>query len=208
MKSAIVESVEVFWPSDRGRRNPLANRHTKTGCSSRHNPRRSGGARRGSEHLGRLRTVLYTERTTLPDILDPHTGYPVDNGVEAVTVISSRLRNADGPTLSILARHESPDTSCFIENAVPCCYVHLPDSRDRGSGIHAEIDKDRASSEGSIRIGHTSIPDSHAMLISSPMSVPYRLRRTPVSRASAARPRMTLHLESSRGSILHFVFIA
>jgi FAD:protein FMN transferase len=36
-------------------------------------------------------------------ILDPRTGYPVDNGVEAVTVISSRLRNADGPTLSILA---------------------------------------------------------------------------------------------------------
>ena len=36
-------------------------------------------------------------------ILDPHTGYPVDNGVEAVTVISSRLRNADGPTLAILA---------------------------------------------------------------------------------------------------------
>ena len=27
----------------------------------------------------------------------------MDNGVEAVTVISSRLRNADGPTLSILA---------------------------------------------------------------------------------------------------------
>ena len=36
-------------------------------------------------------------------ILDPRTGYPVDNGVEAVTVISSRLRNADGPTLCILA---------------------------------------------------------------------------------------------------------
>ena len=36
-------------------------------------------------------------------IIDPRTGYPVDNGVEAVTVISSRLRNADGPTLSILA---------------------------------------------------------------------------------------------------------
>ena len=36
-------------------------------------------------------------------ILDPQTGYPVDNGVEAVTVISSRLRNADGPTLAILA---------------------------------------------------------------------------------------------------------
>ncbi len=36
-------------------------------------------------------------------IMDPHTGYPVDNGVEAVTVISSRLRNADGPTLAILA---------------------------------------------------------------------------------------------------------
>ena len=36
-------------------------------------------------------------------IIDPRTGYPVDNGVEAVTVISNRLRNADGPTLSILA---------------------------------------------------------------------------------------------------------
>ena len=36
-------------------------------------------------------------------IMDPRTGYPVDNGVEAVTVISSRLRNADGPTLAILA---------------------------------------------------------------------------------------------------------
>ena len=36
-------------------------------------------------------------------IIDPRTGYPVDNSVEAVTVISSRLRNADGPTLSILA---------------------------------------------------------------------------------------------------------
>ena len=36
-------------------------------------------------------------------VIDPRTGYPVDNGIEAVTVISSRLRNADGPTLSILA---------------------------------------------------------------------------------------------------------
>jgi thiamine biosynthesis lipoprotein len=36
-------------------------------------------------------------------IIDPRTGYPVDNGIEAVTVISSRLRNADGPTLSIMA---------------------------------------------------------------------------------------------------------
>ena len=36
-------------------------------------------------------------------IIDPRTGYPVDNSVEAVTVISNRLRNADGPTLSILA---------------------------------------------------------------------------------------------------------
>jgi FAD:protein FMN transferase len=36
-------------------------------------------------------------------ILDPRTGYPVDDGVEAVTVISSRLHNADGPTLSIMA---------------------------------------------------------------------------------------------------------
>jgi len=36
-------------------------------------------------------------------ILDTRSGYPVENGVEAVTVISSRLRNADGPTLSIMA---------------------------------------------------------------------------------------------------------
>jgi FAD:protein FMN transferase len=36
-------------------------------------------------------------------ILDPRTGYPVDNDVEAVTVISTRLRNADGPTLAIMA---------------------------------------------------------------------------------------------------------
>jgi FAD:protein FMN transferase len=36
-------------------------------------------------------------------IMDPRTGYPVDNGVEAVTVISGRLRSADGPTLAILA---------------------------------------------------------------------------------------------------------
>jgi thiamine biosynthesis lipoprotein len=36
-------------------------------------------------------------------IMDTRTGYPVENGVEAVTVISSRLRNADGPSLSILA---------------------------------------------------------------------------------------------------------
>ena len=36
-------------------------------------------------------------------IMDPHTGYPVDNGVEAVTVIANRLRNADGPTLAIMA---------------------------------------------------------------------------------------------------------
>ena len=35
--------------------------------------------------------------------MNPHTGYPVDNGVESVTVIASRLHNADGPTLSILA---------------------------------------------------------------------------------------------------------
>jgi FAD:protein FMN transferase len=36
-------------------------------------------------------------------ILDPHTGYPVDSGVEAVSVIAPRLRNADGPTLSIMS---------------------------------------------------------------------------------------------------------
>jgi thiamine biosynthesis lipoprotein len=36
-------------------------------------------------------------------IMDTGTGYPVENGVEAVTVVSSRLRNADGPSLSILA---------------------------------------------------------------------------------------------------------
>jgi len=36
-------------------------------------------------------------------ILNPHTGYPVDNGVESVTVIADRLHNADGPTLAILA---------------------------------------------------------------------------------------------------------
>ena len=36
-------------------------------------------------------------------IIDPHTGYPVDNGVESVTVIANRLHNADGPTLAILA---------------------------------------------------------------------------------------------------------
>jgi FAD:protein FMN transferase len=35
-------------------------------------------------------------------IMDTRTGYPVENGVEAVTVISSRLQNADGPSLSIL----------------------------------------------------------------------------------------------------------
>ena len=36
-------------------------------------------------------------------IMDTRTGYPVENGIEAVTVISPRLRNADGPSLSILA---------------------------------------------------------------------------------------------------------
>jgi thiamine biosynthesis lipoprotein len=36
-------------------------------------------------------------------IMDTATGYPVENGIEAVTVISPRLRNADGPSLSILA---------------------------------------------------------------------------------------------------------
>jgi len=36
-------------------------------------------------------------------IFNPHTGYPVDNGVESVTVISNRLHNADGTTLAILA---------------------------------------------------------------------------------------------------------
>jgi thiamine biosynthesis lipoprotein len=35
-------------------------------------------------------------------IMDTRTGYPVENGVEAVTVISGRLRNADGPSLSIM----------------------------------------------------------------------------------------------------------
>jgi thiamine biosynthesis lipoprotein len=35
-------------------------------------------------------------------IMDTRTGYPVENGIEAVTVISGRLRNADGPSLSIL----------------------------------------------------------------------------------------------------------
>jgi FAD:protein FMN transferase len=35
-------------------------------------------------------------------IMDTRTGYPVENGVEAVTVICGRLRNADGPSLSIL----------------------------------------------------------------------------------------------------------
>ena len=36
-------------------------------------------------------------------IFNPHTGYPVDNGVKSVTVIANRLHNADGPTLAILA---------------------------------------------------------------------------------------------------------
>jgi len=36
-------------------------------------------------------------------IMDTRTGYPVENGIEAVTVICPRLRNADGPSLSILA---------------------------------------------------------------------------------------------------------
>jgi thiamine biosynthesis lipoprotein len=36
-------------------------------------------------------------------IFNPHTGYPVDNGVESVTVVANRLHNADGPTLAILA---------------------------------------------------------------------------------------------------------
>ena len=36
-------------------------------------------------------------------ILDPRTGYPVDNGVESATVIADRLHSADGPALSVLA---------------------------------------------------------------------------------------------------------
>jgi FAD:protein FMN transferase len=36
-------------------------------------------------------------------IMDTRTGYPVDNGVEAVTVIAPRLRNADGPSLTVLS---------------------------------------------------------------------------------------------------------
>ena len=36
-------------------------------------------------------------------ILDPRSGYPVDDGVVSATVIAPRLRNADGPTLSIMA---------------------------------------------------------------------------------------------------------
>ena len=35
-------------------------------------------------------------------IFDTATGYPVDNGVEAVTVIRDRQHNADGPSLAIL----------------------------------------------------------------------------------------------------------
>jgi thiamine biosynthesis lipoprotein len=35
-------------------------------------------------------------------IMDTRSGYPVENGIESVTVICSRLRNADGPSLSIL----------------------------------------------------------------------------------------------------------
>ena len=36
-------------------------------------------------------------------VMDTRSGYPVDNGVEAVTVIAPRLHNADGPALSIFA---------------------------------------------------------------------------------------------------------
>jgi len=36
-------------------------------------------------------------------IFDPHTGYPIDNGIISVTVVAKRVQNADGPTLAILA---------------------------------------------------------------------------------------------------------
>jgi thiamine biosynthesis lipoprotein ApbE len=37
-------------------------------------------------------------------ITDTRTGYPVENGIDAVTVTSSRLRNADGPGLPIVTQ--------------------------------------------------------------------------------------------------------
>jgi FAD:protein FMN transferase len=52
---------------------------------------------------GAYEQFLVSKGRRYQHILDPHTGYPVDNGVEAVSVIAPRARNADGPTLSILS---------------------------------------------------------------------------------------------------------
>jgi thiamine biosynthesis lipoprotein len=52
---------------------------------------------------GAYEQFLVSKGRRYQHILDPHTGYPVDNGVEAVSVIAPRNRNADGPTLSILS---------------------------------------------------------------------------------------------------------
>ena len=43
--------MEVFWPWIAAERNPLANRHTKTGFLRRSTLGEGGGARRSSEHL-------------------------------------------------------------------------------------------------------------------------------------------------------------